>query len=73
METIQQKYKRIVEEFYDARINKKDFEAGIKRVGKEYKQHNPAVADGLKGLREFFYWHNANFLYVHPLRRPGPF
>ena len=45
--------KRIATEFYDAAINRKDFEAASQYLGTEYKQHNPTAADGPEGLRAF--------------------
>ncbi len=53
MESILEKNKRNVVEFYDLIINKKDFEAAKKYIGDRYKQHNPFVADGPEGLRAF--------------------
>ncbi len=45
--------KRIATEFYDAAINRKDFEAASQYLGSEYTQHNPTAADGPEGLRGF--------------------
>jgi hypothetical protein len=45
--------KRIATEFYDAAINRKDFEAAAQYLGSEYTQHNPTAADGPEGLRGF--------------------
>jgi predicted SnoaL-like aldol condensation-catalyzing enzyme len=45
--------KRIATEFYDAAINRKDFEAASQYLGSGYKQHNPTAADGPEGLRGF--------------------
>ena len=45
--------KQVAIAFYDAAINKKDFEAASQYLGSEYKQHNPTAADGPKGLRGF--------------------
>jgi predicted SnoaL-like aldol condensation-catalyzing enzyme len=39
--------------FYDAAINKKDFEAASKYLGNRYVQHNPGAADGPEGLKAF--------------------
>ena len=41
--------KKAVLEFYDAAINKKDFEAASKFIGPRYVQHNPRAADGPEG------------------------
>jgi len=51
METIQERNKRIVTEFYDLLINRKDFDAARRHLGASYVQHNPHVVDGLDGLR----------------------
>jgi predicted SnoaL-like aldol condensation-catalyzing enzyme len=45
--------KKNVLAFYDAAINKKDFEAARKYMGDRYIQHNPVAADGPEGLKAF--------------------
>lgn len=45
--------KKIVKEFYDLAINKKDFEAASKYLGQRYIQHNQRAADGAEGLKNF--------------------
>ncbi|MET0292318.1 MAG: nuclear transport factor 2 family protein [Steroidobacteraceae bacterium] len=45
--------KEIVTSFYDAAINRKDYDAAVKFLGPEYKQHNPTAADGKEGLKGF--------------------
>ncbi|CZJ03778.1 polyketide cyclase [Legionella pneumophila] len=45
--------KQIVTEFYNKAINQKNFEAASKYLGANYKQHNPAAADGPEGLKAF--------------------
>jgi predicted SnoaL-like aldol condensation-catalyzing enzyme len=45
--------KRIAQEFYDAAINRKDFEAASRYLGSRYTQHNPTAADGPEGLKGF--------------------
>ena len=45
--------KKNVIAFYDAALNKKDFEAAKKYFGAGYKQHNPLAADGPEGLKAF--------------------
>ena len=45
--------KRMVAEFYDLIINKKDYESAKKYMGPRYKQHNPLVKDYPEGLGEF--------------------
>lgn len=45
--------KKNVIAFYDAAINKKDFDAARKYMGDKYIQHNPVAADGPEGLKGF--------------------
>jgi predicted SnoaL-like aldol condensation-catalyzing enzyme len=45
--------KKIVQEFYNLLINKKDFKAASKYIGNRYIQHNPLVAEGPEGLKAF--------------------
>jgi len=45
--------KKTVIEFYEAAINKKDFDAAVKYIGSRYTQHNPRAADGPEGLKAF--------------------
>ena len=45
--------KQVAIAFYDAAINKKDFEAASKYLGAQYKQHNPTAQDGAEGLKGF--------------------
>lgn len=53
--------KRLVLDFYDAIIGRKDFEAGRKYMGATYRQHAPYARDGHEGLRAFVEWFRANF------------
>lgn len=53
--------KKLVLEFYDAMIGRKDFESGRKFMGDTYKQHAPYAADGPEGLRTFVNWFRDNF------------
>ena len=53
--------KKVAQEFYDTIINKKDFESARKYIGKNYKQHNPLVADGPEGLKAFIEFLKTNF------------
>ncbi|MCM2286102.1 MAG: ester cyclase [Desulfobacula sp.] len=61
MGIIQEKNKKIVTQFYDLIINKKDFEAATPFIGKRYKQHNPLVKDYPEGLKEFIGFLKENF------------
>lgn len=45
--------KQVVLAFYEAAINRKDFDAASELVGEEYVQHNPLIADGREGLASF--------------------
>ena len=53
--------KKTVLAFYDAAINKKDFDAASKYFGSRYTQHNPGAADGPEGLRKFIDFLKAKF------------
>jgi len=45
--------KKTVLEFYEAGLNKKDFEAAAKYFGPKYIQHNPGAPDGIEGFKGF--------------------
>jgi predicted SnoaL-like aldol condensation-catalyzing enzyme len=45
--------KKTVLEFYEAGLNKKDFEAASKYFGPKYIQHNPGAQDGVEGFKAF--------------------
>jgi predicted SnoaL-like aldol condensation-catalyzing enzyme len=45
--------KKTVAAFYDAVLNRKDFDAASKYLGNRYTQHNPGAADGPEGLKGF--------------------
>ncbi|MER5486835.1 ester cyclase [Streptomyces sp. NPDC002812] len=45
--------KRTVLAFYEAGINRKDFDAASKLIGPRYVQHNPLIADGIDGFKGF--------------------
>ena len=45
--------KKTVAAFYDAALNKKDFDEASKYLGSKYIQHNPGAADGPEGLKGF--------------------
>jgi predicted SnoaL-like aldol condensation-catalyzing enzyme len=57
----EQENKRIVLDFYDKAINKKDFEAAKVHFGPRYTQHNPRAADGPEGLKGFIEFLKAKF------------
>ena len=49
----QEANKKAVLEFYEAGLNKKDFEAASKFFGPRYIQHNPTAPDGIEGFKAF--------------------
>ncbi len=51
--SLQEENKKIVLDFYEQAINRKDFEAALKHLGTRYVQHNQRAADGAEGLRNF--------------------
>jgi predicted SnoaL-like aldol condensation-catalyzing enzyme len=44
----------VVLDFYEAGVNRRDYAAAFRHLGEHYIQHNPNVADGREGFREFF-------------------
>ena len=61
MDTSLEKNKQIVRDFYETLLNRKDFDAAAKYIGRQYIQHNPNVGDGITGLKEFFDTRNREF------------
>jgi predicted SnoaL-like aldol condensation-catalyzing enzyme len=53
--------KKVAIAFYEAAINKKDFEEASKYLGAHYKQHNPTAQDGAEGLKGFIDFLKARF------------
>jgi predicted SnoaL-like aldol condensation-catalyzing enzyme len=51
-----QRNKRIIAEFYDLAINKKDFKAARAYMGPYYRQHSTYGSDGHEGLAGFIEW-----------------
>ena len=45
--------KKTVLEFYEAGLNRKDFDAAAKFFGSRYVQHNPTAPDGTEGFKAF--------------------
>jgi predicted SnoaL-like aldol condensation-catalyzing enzyme len=45
--------KNTVMAFFEAGLNKKDFDAASKFFGERYVQHNPLSADGIDGFKAF--------------------
>jgi predicted SnoaL-like aldol condensation-catalyzing enzyme len=52
----QERNKETVIAFYDAAINKKDFEEASQYLSDKYINHNPLAADGPEGLKAFIEW-----------------
>jgi predicted SnoaL-like aldol condensation-catalyzing enzyme len=61
MQSTMEANKKIVQEFYDLIINKKDFESASKFIGNSYTQHNPLVADHPEGLKTFIEFLKTNY------------
>ena len=49
----QEANKKTVLEFYEAGLNRKDFDAAAKFFGPHYIQHNPTAPDGIEGFKAF--------------------
>ncbi|TWT12785.1 nuclear transport factor 2 family protein [Reyranella sp. CPCC 100927] len=45
--------KKVVLDFYEKGLNKKDFEAAAVHFGSRYTQHNPNAGDGPEGFKNF--------------------
>jgi predicted SnoaL-like aldol condensation-catalyzing enzyme len=52
--------KKLVLDFYEEIIGRKDFEAARKYMGATYRQHAPYATDGHEGLRAFVEWFRTN-------------
>jgi predicted SnoaL-like aldol condensation-catalyzing enzyme len=57
--------KRLVVAFYDAAINKKDYDLAVTFLGPEYRQHNPTAGDGAAGLKSFIAFLKSKFPTQH--------
>ena len=57
----QEANKKMVASFYEAALNKKDFDAASKYIGAYYKQHNPTAADGKAGFKAFIQFLKTQF------------
>jgi len=51
--------------FYDAALNKLDYDAAAKYLGAGYKQHNPTAADGPEGLKGFITFLKTTYPQTH--------
>jgi predicted SnoaL-like aldol condensation-catalyzing enzyme len=49
----QEANKKTVLDFYEAGLNRKDFDAAAKYFGPKYIQHNPGAPDGIEGFKTF--------------------
>ena len=57
--------KAAVTAFYDAALNKLDYDAAAKYLGPVYRQHNPTAADGPEGLKGFIAFLKAMYPQTH--------
>jgi predicted SnoaL-like aldol condensation-catalyzing enzyme len=57
--------KKTVLEFYEAGLNKKDFDAASKYFGPKYIQHNPGAPDGIEGFKTFVNFLKSKFPSSH--------
>jgi predicted SnoaL-like aldol condensation-catalyzing enzyme len=57
--------KKTVLEFYEAGLNRKDFEAASKYFGPKYIQHNPGAPDGIEGFKGFLAFLRDKFPNAH--------
>ena len=51
--------------FYDAALNRLDYDAAAKYLGALYKQHNPTAADGPEGLKGFIAYLKTTYPMTH--------
>lgn len=52
-EADQQRNVDAVLSYYEAGLNRKDFDAAARHLGPHYIQHNPTAEDGIEGFRRF--------------------
>ena len=57
--------KKVAQAFYEAAINKKNYEEAVKYLGAQYKQHNPTAGDGAEGLKGFIEFLKSKFPKQH--------
>jgi len=57
--------KKVVAAFYEAGLNKKDFDAASKYFGSKYIQHNPGAPDGIEGFKTFVNFLRSKFPNSH--------
>ena len=51
--------------FYDAALNRLDYDAAAKYLGPVYRQHNPTAADGPEGLKGFITYLKTTYPKTH--------
>ena len=51
--------------FYEAGLNRKDFDAARQHFGPYYRQHNPNAADGIEGFQTFVAFMRENTPHSH--------
>ena len=61
----QEANKKIVLEFYEQAINRKDFESASKYLGPRYIQHNQRASDGPDGLKGFIQYLREKYPNAH--------
>lgn len=57
--------KRLILEFYENVVNRRDFAAAAKSLGKTYIQHRADAEDGVEGLKAFMAKAQAQFPHLH--------
>lgn len=63
--SVQEENQKMVREFYEAAINRKDFGAAEKYLGPRYVQHNQRAADGKEGLKAFIGFLREKYPHAH--------
>ena len=61
MDADNEKRKKVVLAFYEAALNRRDYDVAVEYVGAHYRQHNPLVEDDRAGLRKYLVWIQENF------------
>jgi len=61
----EQANKKAVMAFYDAALNRLDYDTASKYLGSGYKQHNPTAADGPEGLKGLIAFLKTSFPQTH--------
>jgi predicted SnoaL-like aldol condensation-catalyzing enzyme len=56
--------KKMIADYYDTALNKKDFAAARAYIGATYTQHNPEIENGPEGLARFIEWAKSELPYL---------